>query len=305
MGKAGVMGGVSAAVSFGIGALQSSITGMAQVAMSAQEAILSGLGQVIGAFLPSWEVHLGDWTFSVGFSLALGKGNSFGVNFGLSYSSGDFELNIGFGISYFGNHPGSETKGFEYRKSIMTKYGSKDFSLSLGTNIWSGLKGVDGEDLGQRTGMIGIKSGDFGLMYENDGGFGIKDLRLGNRGDSYRTAALNLSIGDFSAGFNLFTGRRTREDQKKENTKIGANIRDSNGVFHKNSFVNEQGPKYRLGALAIGYKGIRIGVNSEHIRHAIQNSIIHRLIDDGEFETTSWDWKPYYQYRTSNIFTSW
>ena len=45
-------------------------------------------------------------------------------------------------------------------------------------------------------------------MYENDGGAGIKHLRLGDRGDSYRTAALNVSVGEFSAGFNLFTGYR-------------------------------------------------------------------------------------------------
>lgn len=124
-------------------------------------------------------------------------------------------------------------------------------------------------------------------------------------GDSYRTAAASIGIGEFSAGFNLFTGYRGLDNQYDEDIQIGKNFRDSNGVFHKNSFVNETGPRYRLGALTIGYKGIRIGVNSEHVRHAIQNSLIHRLIGDGEFETTSWDWKPYSQYKTPNYFTSW
>ena len=44
-------------------------------------------------------------------------------------------------------------------------------------------------------------------MYENDGG-PILQKGLGDAGDSYRTAALNLSVGKFSAGFNLFTGNR-------------------------------------------------------------------------------------------------
>ena len=65
------------------------------------------------------------------------------------------------------------------------------------------------------------------------------------------------------------------------------------------------GTKYRLGALTFGYDGYRIGVNSEHVRHAIQNSIIHRAINDNEFMNASWYWKGYVQYKTSNIFTSW
>lgn len=83
------------------------------------------------------------------------------------------------------------------------------------------------------------------------------------------------------------------------------NCRDGNGVFHKNSYTNEYGTKYRLGAATVGYGSYRVGVNSEHVRHAIQNSIIHRMINDGEFENTSWNWNGYSEYRTSNMFTSW
>ena len=50
--------------------------------------------------------------------------------------------------------------------------------------------------------MIGLHFGDFRAMYENDGGFGIKNLGLGDRNDSHRTAALNISVGDLNAGFN-------------------------------------------------------------------------------------------------------
>ena len=77
------------------------------------------------------------------------------------------------------------------------------------------------------------------------------------------------------------------------------------GIYHQNLPTNEQGTKYRLGALTIGYGGYRIGVNSEHVRHFIQNAFSHRAIDDNEFENTSWDWKGYSQYQTPNQFSSW
>ncbi len=49
----------------------------------------------------------------------------------------------------------------------------------------------------------------------------------------------------------------------------------------------------------------RIGTNSEHVRHAIQNRFIHNLIGDRGFKNQSWDWKPYFQAQTKNRFTSW
>src|SRR5690606_11757449 len=59
----------------------------------------------------------------------------------------------------------------------------------------------------------------------------------------------------------------------------------------------------RLGALYLSYKGFRVGVNSEHVRHAIQNVIAHHLISpQGSFQNTSWNWRPYSQYQTSNPF---
>lgn len=76
-------------------------------------------------------------------------------------------------------------------------------------------------------------------------------------------------------------------------------------MYHKNAPVNEIGTKYRLGALTAGYKGFRMGVNSEHVRHAIQDIAIHNAIGDLTFKNQSWDWKSYNQYSTPNMFTSW
>lgn len=63
--------------------------------------------------------------------------------------------------------------------------------------------------------------------------------------------------------------------------------------------------KYRLEDLTFGYKGYRVGINSEHVRHAIQDKAIHGIIGDAGFQNMSWNTTGYFQYRTPNIFTSW
>ena len=262
----------------------------------------SAASAAIGAFMPPVGIPIGDWTVSISPSIAFGNVSGVGASLSVTYSSGDFSFSGGIGIMSNSNYNGFGKNGLEIRKSILMSYDDGRTGFSLGTNFWSGTDGM--KDFTQRTGVVGLHFGDFRAMYENDGGLGISQARLGDRNDSFRTAALNLSVGEFSAGFNLFTGQRSRTDQETEEASTHS-YKDRFGVNHKNAPVNEIGTKYRLGALTFGYGGYRVGVNSEHIRHAIQNSIIHRAINDNEFMNTSWYWKGYVQYKTSNIFTSW
>ncbi len=60
-----------------------------------------------------------------------------------------------------------------------------------------------------------------------------------------------------------------------------------------------------MGSLSFGYKGSQYSFNSERVRHAIQDRVIHGLIKDGGFENQSGNWNGYYQCRTSNTFTTW
>ena len=73
--------------------------------------------------------------------------------------------------------------------------------------------------------------------------------------------------------------------------------------------MHEVGTKYRLGALSVGYKGYRMGVNSEKRRHAIQNHAIHnssfnpfgvKIFNKAQrgFKNQSWDYKDYFQCKT-------
>lgn len=228
---------------------------------------------------------------------------------GISYNSGEFTFSYGFGVTQYTKHYATGNSGTEIRNSFRVNYDNGRTGFSLGTNFWGGMKGIEGESLNQRTGLIGFRSGDFNIAYENDGSI----LGLGDGGDSYRTAALNMKIGDFTAGFNLFTGYR---DYKNENGSISSHrdplCVDDYGRRMPNGLVKEIGNPYRLGALTIGYKGIRVGVNSEHVRHAIQDQAIHNLnilgiFDKRQmgFENQSWDWKSYGQFITPNKFTSW
>ncbi len=110
----------------------------------------------------------------------------------------------------------------------------------------------------------------------------------------------------------LVTGYR---DYNNENSSRGTPSFDKFCRVLPNGPVNEIGSKYRLGALTIGYEGYRVGVNSEHVRNAIQNRAIHNLripwfygksiidIRQRGFENQSWNWNGYSQYRTPNKFT--
>lgn len=236
--------------------------------------------------------------------VGIGKGWGFGANISATFHAGDFAISGGIGIMNYGAHAGSGEKGWEYIKSALLSYDSKVFSMKIGTNKWSGLHA-------QQTGIIGFGSGDFSLSYENDGApFGHT---LGDNHDRFRTAAVNLTIGEFSAGFNLFTGERTSDsyEESGENSWDSKRMKEggcySNGAYLPYSYVQEKGTRYRLGAAYIGWENYRIGIDSDrYIRHPIQNVLAHKWISPQPgFQVLSLGINPYLQYQTRNKFTSW
>ncbi|SHG45380.1 polymorphic toxin type 23 domain-containing protein [Pedobacter caeni] len=264
----------------------------------------------IGGFIPSVGMKIGNFSFSLSPSMAFGKTFAIGANVSVGYEAGKWNISAGLGIMSYGNYQEFGKGGTEFRTSFMGGYDNGENGFSLGTNIWRGTGAMN--DFSQRTGLIGLHFGNFRAMYENDGGIGIKHLHLGDKGDSYRTAALNITAGDYTFGFNLFTGNRSYDNQLIEDKDIKVdgkfpivNTRDEYGAKYKRGYVNETGTKYRLGALTVGYKNYRFGTDSEHVRHAIQDIAIHGLIGDAGFQNMSWDWKGYSQFKTPNKFSSW
>ncbi|QIY91650.1 polymorphic toxin type 23 domain-containing protein [Chryseobacterium gallinarum] len=268
-------------------------------------------GGVISSIMPAWNINIGNFSFGISPSIAFGKGLGFGANVSATFQAGDFALSAGFGIMNYGAHAGSGESGWEFRKSAMFSYNSRDFGISLGTNIWSGLHP-------QQTGVLGLRSGDFSISYENDGSpFAPKKWTegiLADNNDRWRTAAMTIGIGDFSAGFNLFTGERLKEtydkgwdDQMMDYVKKNGPLKGVAGAAYPQGFAYEQGPTYRLGAAYVGYKNMRIGINSDrYIRHPIQNIVAHGNISKQPgFLVLTPNINPYFQYRTKNQFTSW
>lgn len=298
------------------GAIMGAITGGAASALTwGAIAEYAAMG-FVGSFIPAYTMDLGGG-FSVGISpsLAFGNSNSLGVNFNMSYRKGSWSLSVGFSIAHQGRAAGSGISGWGYRYSAMIAYDSKDFSIGLGTNVWKGVHP-------QQTGIIRLGSGDFSLTYENDGspfdklGTGI----LGDGHDRWRTAAMTINVGDFHAGFNLFTGERRSESYSYDEQhtmpellhddyygnpdgKIGIGF----GARNKYGLVQEIGSRYRLGAAYIGWGNYRIGIDSDrHVRHPIQNIGAHSIVSPQPgFEILSGGIKPYFQYQTINPFTSW
>jgi RHS repeat-associated protein len=141
-------------------------------------------------------------------------------------------------------------------------------------------KGSDGTSTSQTVGRVMIGGPGFNVKYENDWhpewmdkmaiGFDLND-----GGDRYRSAALQVNVGPFKAGFNLFTGDPGLNDDDR--------IADLGTGIHEGKFVYTSGNsnQYRSGIAYFGFGPFRYGVNSEGVRHQIQNRFAHDFIQKG------------------------
>ena len=115
----------------------------------------------------------------------------------------------------------------------------------------------------QTTNMITLGNPFVNIKYENDY-FGIKlpGVPKGDS-DSHRTVALQINVGPFSAGMNLFTGKPGE----------GKNTMEKNG--HEVYIPNSTGDpdEYRAGIFYVGFGSKRKGINSEKLRALVQNGI--------------------------------
>jgi RHS repeat-associated protein len=311
--KAAFFNAVTAVVTYGIGSLFSTAASAVNAAantVTVANAIQNAVLGTVLSFIPPIEFQLGDWGFSISPSIALGNSVGFGASLSVTYSDGNFSFSGGIGFTSYSDYNGLGISGNEFRKSAMIGYDDGKTGFSLGTNAWSGMKGVDGESLNQRTGMLGLHFGNFRFSYENDGApFG--KLKTGDGNDSYRTAAIRIGIGEFSAGFNLFTGRR--DNYKPDGQYLNKGCYGNYGTWMPHDIVQETGHQYRMGAAYIGYGNSRVGINSDkYIRHPIQdlwahdsNNLIMGDTRQPGFDTLSNTILPYFHYQTRNPFTSW
>jgi hypothetical protein len=136
------------------------------------------------------------------------------------------------------------------------------------------------------------------MRYENDGGSPINLIPgWGDKGDRYRTNAVRVGYGDFYLQLNMYTG------DPRTGTIDDTRSSDYLNGFYKGGNVD----RFRLGALTFGHlpSGMRIGLNSEGIRHTFQNQIVHNNIGVPAFKVLNNDWAFYYYWGTNNRYSLW
>ncbi len=234
-----------------------------------------------------------NYTVQISFSYVGGK-MRINLNFTAVKEIGDFSGSYGFGVTYYSNFLNTGKKGFEMRNSLMLGYeDAQQRGVNMGTNLWTGFGEMS--EFNQRTGFMSAKTKNLGFSYENDGApFG--KMGLGDGGDSYRTAAASIQIGELSLNTNLFTGLRNELSFFIENYilpggKMGYASTGKFGEEYTHGLVYEQGPRYRYGGLTMNYKGKSFGIDSDRwVRHPFQNILAHDIIkDQRQFEVLTND----------------
>ncbi|MGY0426783.1 MAG: polymorphic toxin type 23 domain-containing protein [Polaribacter sp.] len=255
------------------------------------------------SFLPSVDVKIGDWSFGLSPALAFGRATGFGVNISASYQDGNFNFSAGYGVTFYGSAHGTGHKGWEYRKSWGVNWDDGKQGIGIYSTTFKG-------ENSQKVGGVSYRNGNFGFRYENDGTPFQKKWFfggiLGDGGDRFRTAALNLSYKEYSLGFNLFTGSRTEYNRDKAEMAKGLQY-GRYGEKMPYGFVKETGTPYRLGALYVGYRGSRLGIDSDrYVRHGIQDIGAHSWISKQPgFRSLSDNINGYFQYQSHNPYTLW
>lgn len=227
---------------------------------------------------------------SIGLSMQFGSHvNGLGLNLNAYYAESFFQLNAASSIRFQFSSYGNRTAYWDNRNALglMFTAGKKEapvqfvldgLSHQRGHNFALGYNYViyfDNAGTSQLSGGMALHVKQFSLYHEND-------FFAGRAGDRYRTAHFLLvyqnDLYRFGAGINLWTGE-TR----------GARIEPISTRKSPNGFkVLEDLPygKTSHGLLYASFQGalpygqhvfMRLGVDSEHVRHALQNRFIHDL----------------------------
>lgn len=203
----------------------------------------------------------------IGFNISLGLPKSFPMSvryeWGATYKAEDILT----------GKPATET-----RSAIETAYLNGLVSFKT-TNYVSG-------ETSQKTGMVTVGFPFANVQYENDwhpsddilSWADPFDFHPDTQTDMFRTAALSVNFGLYTSGFNLGTGNPGPIGSRNVNKYLGGKaglyeLAESNGHIYDPNNI-------RLG---IGYLGVgpfRLGLDSESIRHRIQNVWTHDRISD-------------------------
>lgn len=245
--------------------------GGAAIAGALSGGYLSAIGAGINGHLPSYDVNLGGgFGFSISPAIAFGSnGASIGVNLGVSYSSDYFSAGIGTRVGYSSiNLLVNNAKGFNFNAYGGFSIGNENNNIGFYTNYYKG-GGIGSQQVaGFRASVGGVSFG-----YENDGAPFGKLGKFGNalndEGDRFRTAAGFIGYKGVDVRLNMFTGDPYKDVDVSDAVKAEG---------YPRGLKTGDGDLYRLGALSLGFKGQRIGWDSESIRDLFQNKFAHERV---------------------------
>lgn len=224
----------------------------------------------------------------LGLSLNIGSHvNSVGIRTQGYYSDYFFQVNAGTSFNFYVRGYGDRKKFIENRSvlGLVLMGGKQEMPVDF---IFDGLNHQGAHNLGIGYNYIFYR--DNAGTSQNSGGFALhikqfsiyheNDFFAGKAGDRFRTAHFFVSYRtDFyrvGAGINLWTGETAgarRDNTVSKKTPNGFKILEDlpfGKTSHGLLYVSFQG------ALPYGqFVSMRLGVDSENVRHAIQNRLIH------------------------------
>lgn len=286
--------GIYAAVNVTINAFQGNVNGVGDFLTHAAVGAVNGALSTINPL----KLDLGaGFGLSLNPQIAVGtNGAGVGFNATAGWSKWGIKAGLSAGGTVYGTAAHGGAVGFEGRFGGGLSYevgglNSKWTSWLNGTSIGLSKMNFYSGETSQQTGMFSLGYRGGKLNFDND--------LLGDGGDRFRTSGVSIGYKDFSLGLNMFTG-----DPGLENRRTASLGGDPNGTYIESN--GNDPDKYRFGGLYFGYKGYRVGVNSEGVRNFFQNRLIHDGVTNSpHFRVLDNKWKPYFGHYTSNPYTSW
>lgn len=248
-----------------------------------------------------YQKHMGFFAFHIGLHLSSQQmGIGLDASFGLP-KSWAFSVRTHLGLTYYWNYFDNSYSGWEYRAGLEV-YTGKCFIGYSGTYFHQ-------RNMSQVTNAIILGNYLGNFTYENDYMFHLADHIFGklaaDGGDRYRTAAARLRFGIFSVGLNIFTG----DPGLKHEDRV--TFEDPEAGGRETYMANDKGDdpdKYRAGILYLGAGPLKIGMNSEQIRHLFQNRFAHDFLCRGDspyFKVLNRPAQGYFYFGTETGNTLW
>lgn len=209
------------------------------------------------------DIHLSPRNIGVGFDVSVGVPKfyplSYRAHYGTTYywktisgesvwetrQGGEWSLNVGLGFVYNITYSGTTFGGINAQTTNTISLGGplKKVSYENDTEMFfSNLPGVPGFD----------------------------------GGDRYRTAAVRINSWPFQIGMNLHTGMASGAPNEAHPVggfdNIGSGTKDDPDRFDGGTIADKN---FTSGILYLGFGPIRLGMDSEGIRHIFQNRIAH------------------------------